>query len=88
MGHAADQPARLGLLVGLAAGGLRPVVFAAAGTGWCGAFTTYSTFGYETVELVRDGFRGRALAYVVISVLGGLVLATGGVAAGRALHGR
>jgi len=77
------------VLVGFAgqAGGLSPAVYAAAGTGWCGAFTTYSTFGYETVQLARDGFGRRALAYVVISVLGGLMLATAGVAVGRAVHG-
>ena len=77
----------LGLLVGLAAGGLPPEVFAAAGTGWCGAFTTYSTFGYETVRLAQDGYRWRALAYVAISVSGGLALAAGGIAVGRALPG-
>ena len=46
----------LGLLVGFAgvADGLSPTVYAAAGTGWCGTFTTYSTFGYETVQLA-DG---------------------------------
>jgi CrcB protein len=76
----------LGVLVGLVAGrGLPPAVFAAAGTGWCGAFTTYSTFGYETVRLERDGFRGRALANVMFSVLGGLALATLGVMVGRSL---
>jgi CrcB protein len=75
----------LGFLVGLAGHGLSPVVFAAAGTGWCGAFTTYSTFGYETVQLGRDGFGRRALANVLLSVLGGLALAALGVVLGRAV---
>ena len=74
----------LGVLVGLAGHGLPKVAFAAAGTGWCGAFTTYSTFGYETVQLARDGFRWRALANVGGSVLGGLALAGLGVIVGRA----
>jgi CrcB protein len=78
----------LGVLIGLA--GTRavpPEVLAAAGTGWCGAFTTYSTFGYETVQLVRDGFGWRGLANVVGSVLGGLALAALGVAVGRGVGG-
>jgi CrcB protein len=75
----------LGFLVGLAGHGLSPVVFAAGGTGWCGAFTTYSTFGYETVQLGRDGFGRRALTNVLLSVLGGLALAALGVVLGRAV---
>jgi CrcB protein len=77
----------LGMLVGFA-GGVSPAVYAAVGTGWCGAFTTYSTFGYETVQLTRVGLRRRAVGYVGISVLGGLALAAVGVAVGRALHGQ
>jgi fluoride exporter len=64
---------------------LSPTVLAALGVGWCGAFTTYSTFTLETVQLVRDGFTRRAAGYVLISVLGGLGLATLGVVAGQAL---
>jgi CrcB protein len=77
----------LGLLLGWSAGGsgLPPAALAAAGTGWCGAFTTYSTFGYETVQLSRDGWTGRAVGNVVLSIAGGLALAALGFAAGRAL---
>ena len=83
----------LGVLLGWASGrplgaaGLPPVVLAAAGTGWCGAFTTYSTFGYETVMLARDGLLLRAIGNVGISVAGGLGLAALGVVVGRALSG-
>jgi fluoride exporter len=78
----------LGVLIGLnSAGGLPSAVFAAAGTGWCGAFTTYSTFGYETIQLSRDGFRRRALANVAVSVAGGLGLAALGVWFGRGIAG-
>ena len=74
----------LGLLLGCSPGS---VLLAAAGTGWCGAFTTYSTFGLETVQLARDGLVRRAAGYVVISVGGGLGLAALGVVTGRALSG-
>ncbi|GAA0897151.1 fluoride efflux transporter FluC [Virgisporangium aurantiacum] len=42
------------------------------GTGFCGALTTYSTFGYETLRLARTGARGRALMYVAASALLGV----------------
>jgi fluoride exporter len=59
----------LGLLVGLA---VPPPVAALLGTGFCGALTTYSTFGYETLWLARNGARGFAWANVSISLLAGL----------------
>ncbi|HEY5857045.1 MAG TPA: fluoride efflux transporter CrcB [Aldersonia sp.] len=47
-----------------------------AGVGFCGAFTTFSTFGYETVRLAEDGAYLYATANVVVSVLSGLAAAT------------
>jgi fluoride exporter len=76
----------LGLLIGLASGpGLPNGVLVAAGTGWCGAFTTYSTFGFEAVQLGRDGLPLRAIGYVAVSVLGGLALAALGVLGGQGI---
>ncbi len=41
--------------------------------GFLGAFTTFSTFGYETVKMLEDGEWLRGAAYVGASVLGGLL---------------
>lgn len=48
--------------------------------GVLGGFTTYSTFGYETFALLRDGDFLRALANVGIHVVLGLALVWAGYA--------
>lgn len=42
--------------------------------GVLGSFTTFSSFGLETLHLLRDGEVGRALGYVLGSNLGGFAL--------------
>jgi fluoride exporter len=37
--------------------------------GFCGAFTTFSTFGYESVQLLEGGQWNRLVVYVMSSVL-------------------
>jgi fluoride exporter len=46
-----------------------------AGTGFCGALTTFSTFGYETVRLAEEGRPSLAVANAAASVAAGLTAA-------------
>jgi CrcB protein len=65
----------LGLVAGASSG-----VYALVGTGFCGALTTYSTFSYETFELVERKAYGTAAAYVGLSLAVGLGAAALGLA--------
>lgn len=54
-------------------------------TGFCGGYTTFSTFTYETMALLEDGETGRATAYVLSSVLVSLIGVYLGITAAREL---
>ena len=54
-------------------------------TGFLGAFTTFSTFSWEALALLRDDRVGTAAAYVGASVVGGLLAAGAGLLAIRSL---
>lgn len=62
-------------------------LLAFAGTGLCGALTTYSTFGYETVRLAQSGARTLAVLNVGASILAGFGAAYCGMAVAQALAG-
>jgi CrcB protein len=51
--------------------------------GFFGAFTTFSSFGWETVRMLEDGEWGRALLYVGASVFGGLLAVMFGIRLGN-----
>lgn len=53
--------------------------------GFLGAFTTFSTFAYESVALLRDGEWIRAGGYVSASVVLGLAGVVAGFGVARAL---
>ena len=54
-------------------------------TGFCGGYTTFSTFTYDTVLLVEERGHGRAGLYVLLSVTLSLIGAWLGIAAARGL---
>ncbi len=56
----------------------RPEWRAFLGIGFCGGYTTFSTFSYEAFRLLQDGQWNRAAAYM----LGSLVLALAGTFVG------
>jgi len=47
----------------------------AIGTGFTGAFTTFSTFSVETLNLLKNQQYGAALVYVLLSIFGGIAFA-------------
>jgi fluoride exporter len=57
----------------------------AIGVGFLGGFTTYSTFSVQIVLETDGGRPGTALAYLAISVVGGIACAVAGYALGRQL---
>jgi CrcB protein len=59
--------------------GVRRAVRLTLGTGVLGGFTTYSTFMVETADRLRDGHVSVALAYLLGSLVLGLVAAAFGI---------
>lgn len=70
--------ALLGFLAALPGHG---AVGTAAGTAFCGAFTTYSTFAYETLRLARD----RAYLYAALNAAASIIAALGAAYCGLAI---
>ncbi len=64
---------------------VHPIVRTAVTIGFIGAYTTFSTFAYESLRQLQDGAFGIALVNVAASVVGGIVAAWAGVVVGRAV---
>jgi CrcB protein len=75
------------LLAGPATTRLSDTTTIAISVGLLGSFTTFSTFGYESITLIRDGRIGVATAYIAASIAGGLACAGLGYLLGRTLAG-
>ena len=69
----------LGLLTGIGLDGTAALV---AGTGFLGAYTTFSTWLYETHRLAEDGLSGPAARNVGVGFAAGLLAAALGWALG------
>lgn len=70
----------LGVVVGLAlAHGLDPDARTVVGTGFLGAYTTFSTYAYETVRRADEGHARVAAAYALGSVVAATLAAALGL---------
>jgi CrcB protein len=80
----------LGLLGGLLAARLVPQsdsLRLALGVGFLGAFTTFSTFEFESHALLEDGIWWTAVANLVLSVVVGLIAVRAGLVLAKTLFG-
>lgn len=54
-------------------------------TGFVGAYTTFSTYTYESMTLAQNGEWLRGVLYLIGSVAVGMLAVTGGMLAGRTI---
>ncbi|MFI5207436.1 MAG: fluoride efflux transporter CrcB [Gemmatimonadales bacterium] len=74
----------LGFIFRYAAGSsMSPEVRAMLTTGFCGGYTTFSTFSWEAVRLIEDGDYYRAAWYIGLSVILSLAGAFVGIGLAR-----
>lgn len=65
------------VLAAASLGQLSSSMVALIGTGLCGALTTFSTFGFETVRLLEEGSALEAGLNVTVSLVAGYLAAAG-----------
>jgi fluoride exporter len=59
--------------------GLSPRTKLLMGVGFCGSFTTFSTFSVDVATWVSQGQLGKAAGYILTNNIGGFVAATAGM---------
>lgn len=74
--------------VALRSSRITPRVRLMIGTGFTGAFTTFSTFAVDMLQLFMLGQIIEALLYVVSSLVGGILLAWAGIRLGMYMNER
>ncbi len=77
----------LGLLIGIFSSRAEtpPELVLFLGTGFCGGFTTFSTFGLESISLLEKNELGLFALYVSLSLILGLIAGFAGLSLGRNL---
>jgi CrcB protein len=65
--------------------GVSPEMRALLATGFCGGYTTFSTFSYETMALLQAGDYRRAAGYALASVVVSLLAMYAGLELARVL---
>jgi CrcB protein len=63
---------------------IRPEIRLGIGTGFTGAFTTFSTFSIETITLIQKHHVELAIVYMVISIAGGIAFSAIGYTLAKA----
>jgi fluoride exporter len=58
--------------------GLSKHIYAFLGSGFCGAFTTFSTLKLESFQFIREGRKFTSIIYIIVSYLVGTLLAFSG----------
>lgn len=56
--------------------GLSPETRLMLTTGFCGGFTTFSTFSYEGITLLRQGYFMTYAIYLILSIIVGIAACT------------
>jgi CrcB protein len=72
---------------GLASFGLTPRTKLMMGVGFCGSFTTFSTFSVDVANWLAQGQTTKAVSYIMANNVGGIVAATAGLVLVKKLFG-
>lgn len=72
---------------GLPSFGLTPRTKLMIGVGFCGSFTTFSTFSVDVANWLAQGQTTKAVSYIMANNVGGIVAATAGLVLVKKLFG-